>query len=140
MTESHFNHLLWYRFGLPTPGSCHTDHPAIDRAMDEATLFSIRTLQPLIKAVRNILNPGLFRHACFKFPTIQCLQSEQTPLPVEICKGLVEEPPVTRPSLPPPTSESDSFTSTTCPVLVGYPDYPLYKRLADSTANWMVTG
>ena len=30
--------------------------------------------------------------------------------------------------------------STGLVVLMGYPDYPLYKRLADSLAYWMVTG
>ena len=30
--------------------------------------------------------------------------------------------------------------STGLVVLMGYPDYPLYERLADSLAYWMVTG
>ena len=30
--------------------------------------------------------------------------------------------------------------STGLVVLMGYPDYPLYERLADSLAYWMITG
>ena len=38
----------------------------------------------------------------------------------------------------PPTEDSGQIRGYQ--VLLGYPDYPLYKRLSDSTASWMVTG
>jgi len=60
---------------------------------------------------------------------------------MEVCKGLIEESPDTLPpaALPGPTA-SDSDPMTPSLVLLGYPDYPLYKRLSDSTAYLMVTG
>lgn len=65
--------------------------------------------------------------------------TEDPPLSAELCKGLIEEPTAVSLSSVPPNSisENDPVTSGT---LVGYPDYPLYKRLSDSIANWMVTG
>jgi hypothetical protein len=72
-----------------------------------------------------------------------CLQSstEQPPLEEEVCRGLLADPVATpqSPLLPCSGTKTEAET-TTNHVLLGYPDYPLYKRLSDATANWMVTG
>ena len=58
----------------------------------------------------------------------------------EVCKRLLLEapPPITddvpQDEIPPPHFDGGLA------ILCGYPEYPLYHRLSDALAYWMVTG
>ena len=70
------------------------------------------------------------------------MSTEQASLTKELCRGLLAESvatPLSSNSLL-LSSNTETETTGTNHVLLGYPDYPLYKRLSDTTANWMVTG
>ena len=58
----------------------------------------------------------------------------------EVCKGLLLEPPpsiiydVPLDEIQPPNFDGGLA------ILSGYPEYPLYHRLSDALAYWMITG
>ena len=74
-------------------------------------------------------------------------QGDHPMLTPEVCRGLLQGPPLdgvgvdippVEPQEQPPHGAAAS--SDGLALLAGYPSYPLYHRLSDSLAYWMVSG